>query len=140
MSDSHYVDTNVILSLVEEDSNYEKAIRIRSIRNLVTGEITVLELNSFYSRKLKDEIKAKAATLYSLKFSNVRVTEVDWNKLLRKSEELSLRLQLKTLDILQITSATLIGVAQFLTFDKDILSKKELVKKYTGMEVNDLSK
>ncbi|BAB67100.1 type II toxin-antitoxin system VapC family toxin [Sulfurisphaera tokodaii] len=140
MSDSHYVDTNVILSLVEEDSNYEKAIRIRGIRNLVTGEITVLELNSFYSRKLKDEIKAKAATIYSLKFSNVRVAEVDWNRLLRKSEELSLRLQLKTLDILQIASATLIGVSQFLTFDKDILSKEELVKKYTGMEVNDLSK
>lgn len=140
MSDPHYVDTNVILSLVEEDSNYEKAIRIRSIRNLVTGEITVLELNSFYSRKLKDEIKARAATLYSLKFSNVRVTEVDWNKLLRKSEELSLRLQLKTLDILQIASATLVGVSHFLTFDKDILSKKDLVKRYTGMEVSDLSK
>ncbi|BCU68756.1 type II toxin-antitoxin system VapC family toxin [Stygiolobus caldivivus] len=140
MSDPHYVDTNVILSLVEEDPNYEKAIRIRDIRNLVTGEVTVLELNSFYSRKLKDEIKAKAAALYSLKFSDVRVTEVDWNRLLRKSEELSLRLQLKTLDILQISSATLIGAPYFLTFDKDILGKKELVKMYTGIEVNELSK
>ncbi|BDC17714.1 PIN domain-containing protein [Acidianus sp. HS-5] len=134
---AEYIDTNVILSLVEQDANYVRAIKIKGVEGLVTGEITVVELNSFYSRKLKDEVKAKASTLYSLKFSNVEVVEVDWNKLFRKSEYLSPELQLKTLDVLQIASAVLIGVSKFLTFDKDILGKRELIKKYTGIEVSE---
>ena len=134
---TEYIDTNVILSLVEQDANYVRAIKIKGVEGLVTGEITVIELNSFYSRKLKDEVKAKASTLYSLKFSNVEVVEVDWNKLFRKSEYLSPGLQLKTLDVLQIASAVLIGVSKFLTFDKDILGKRELIKKYTGIEVSE---
>ncbi|BDC18936.1 hypothetical protein [Acidianus sp. HS-5] len=48
-----------------------------NMKNLVTSEITVIELTSFYSRKLKDEIKAKASAIYSLKFCKVSVEEDD---------------------------------------------------------------
>ena len=133
-----YVDTNVIISLAEEDENYERAKKIKAFDGLVTGEITVIELNAFYSRKFKDTVKARAATIYSLRLSNVKVVEVDWNRLRREAERLALGLQLKALDVLQIASAVLIGTSTFITFDKDIVDKKELVKKLTGIEVTDL--
>ena len=128
----------MIISLAEKDVNYERAKRITAIKDLVTGEITVIELNAFFSRKFKDETKAEAATIYSLKLSNVRVIEIDWNRLRKEAESLSLGLQLKALDVLQIASAMLIGAPTFITFDKDIVGKKELVKKLTGIEVADL--
>ena len=128
----------MILSLTEEDANYDRAKKIIGSEDLVTGEVTAVELNAFYSRKLKDSVKARAATLYSLELSNVRVVGVDWNKLHRESERLSLGLQLKALDVLQIASAVLIGAPTFITFDKDIVAKKDLVKKLTGIEVTDL--
>ena len=135
---ANYVDTNVIISLAEEDENYERAKKIKAFDDLVTGEITVIELNAFYSRKFKDTVKARAATIYSLRLSNVKVVEVDWNRLRREAERLALGLQLKALDVLQIASAVLIGASTFITFDKDIVGKKDLVKKLTGVEVTDL--
>ena len=135
---TNYVDTNVIISLAEEDENYGRAKKIKTIDDLVTGEITLIELNAFYSRKIKDTLKARAATIYSLRLSNVKVVEVDWNKLRREAERLALGLQLKALDVLQIASAVLIGAPTFITFDKDIVDKKDLVKKLTGIEVTDL--
>ncbi|BBG25900.1 hypothetical protein [Sulfuracidifex tepidarius] len=47
-------------------------------------------------------------------------------------------MQLKTLDILQITSAVLSELSLFVTFDKDILNKKEIVENYTGIKVVNL--
>jgi predicted nucleic acid-binding protein len=95
---SYYIDTNVILSLVEKDASYQRALRIRRFRDLITVEVTVRELNSFCSRKIKREIEAKATTKYALIASNVRVVEIDASKLIRKAKELSHTLQLKTLE------------------------------------------
>ncbi|BBG23151.1 hypothetical protein IC006_0435 [Sulfuracidifex tepidarius] len=47
-------------------------------------------------------------------------------------------MQLKTLDILQITYAVLSESSLFVTFDKDILNKKEIVENYTGIKVVNL--
>ncbi|BDB99809.1 type II toxin-antitoxin system VapC family toxin [Saccharolobus caldissimus] len=134
---SVYVDTNVIISFVEQDVNYEKSLKIKEINDLITSEITVLELNSFFSRKLKDEILAEASTKYALKVTNVNVVELDMNKLFRKALELSTKLQLKTLDVLQISSALLLNAKTFLTFDKDILKKKEVIEKITKLTISD---
>jgi predicted nucleic acid-binding protein len=130
---SYYINTNVILSLVEKDANYQRALRIRGFRDLITVEVIVRELNFFYSRKIKREIEAKVATKYALIASNVRVVEIDANKLIRKAKELSLTLHLKTLDVLQIASALLSGSSFFVTFDRDIVKKKELIKEKTGL-------
>jgi PIN domain. len=124
-----YVDTNVIISFVEQDVNYNKALKIREINDLVTSEVTILELNSFFSRKLKDEILTEASTKYAIRATNVRVVEIDMNKLFRKALELSTKLQLKTLDVLQISSALLLNAKSFITFDKDILKKRDLIEK-----------
>ncbi|AEE94929.1 VapC-type toxin [Acidianus hospitalis W1] len=137
MDNLFYVDTNVIISLIENDSNYSKAERIMRLNNLVTGEVTLLELISFYSRKLKDEILAKASAKYAIRLANVKVVEIDANKLLKKAIELSPKLQLKTLDVIQIVSAILINSAVFVTFDSDILKKKEIVMRYSGIKVTD---
>jgi PIN domain. len=133
-----YVDTNVIISFVEQDVNYNKALKIREINDLITSEVTVLELNSFFSRKLKDEILTEASTKYAIRATNVRVVEIDMNKLFRKALELSTKLQLKTLDVLQISSALLLNAKSFITFDNDILKKRDLIEKITKILVSDL--
>ncbi|EHP68876.1 putative nucleic acid-binding protein, contains PIN domain [Metallosphaera yellowstonensis MK1] len=133
-----YVDTNVIISFVEQDVNYNKALKIREINDLITSEVTVLELNSFFSRKLKDEILTEASTKYAIRATNVRVVEIDMNKLFRKALEFSTKLQLKTLDVLQISSALLLNAKSFITFDKDILKKRDLIEKITKILVSDL--
>ncbi|ACP37731.1 type II toxin-antitoxin system VapC family toxin [Saccharolobus islandicus] len=135
---SVFVDTNVIISFVEQDVNYNKALKIREINDLMTSEVTVLELYSFFSRKLKDEILAEASTKYALKVTNVKVVELDMNKLFRKSLELSTKLQLKTLDVLQISSALLLNAKSFITFDKDILKKRDLIEKIVKISVSEL--
>ncbi|ADX81805.1 type II toxin-antitoxin system VapC family toxin [Saccharolobus islandicus] len=135
---SVFVDTNVIISFVEQDVNYNKALKIREINDLMTSEVTVLELYSFFSRKLKDEILAEASTKYALKATNVKVVELDMNKLFRKSLELSTKLQLKTLDVLQISSALLLNAKSFITFDKDILKKRDLIEKIVKISVSEL--
>nr|WP_240938831.1 PIN domain-containing protein [Metallosphaera hakonensis] len=84
MDDLNCVDANVIISLVEQDVNFEKAKKLKGRKGLVTGEITHLELDSFFSRKLKDERKARASTLYSLQLSEVRVIELDSNRLITR--------------------------------------------------------
>jgi PIN domain. len=133
-----YVDTNVIISFVEQDVNYNKALKIREINDLITSEVTILELNSFFSRKLKDEILTEASTKYAIRATNVRVVEIDMNKLFRKALELSTKLQLKTLDVLQISSALLLNAKSFITLDKDILKKRDLIEKITKILVSDL--
>lgn len=135
---SIYVDTNVIISFVEQDVNYNKALKIREINDLITSEVTVLELNSFFSRKLKDEILAEASTKYAFKVTNVKIVELDMNKLFRKALELSTKLQLKTLDVLQISSALLLNAKSFITFDKDILKKRDLIEKIVKIPISDL--
>ncbi|WP_016731716.1 type II toxin-antitoxin system VapC family toxin [Saccharolobus islandicus] len=135
---SVFVDTNVIISFVEQDVNYNKVLKIREINDLMTSEVTVLELYSFFSRKLKDEILAEASTKYALKVTNVKVVELDMNKLFRKSLELSTKLQLKTLDVLQISSALLLNAKSFITFDKDILKKRDLIEKIVKISVSEL--
>ncbi|ACP54921.1 type II toxin-antitoxin system VapC family toxin [Saccharolobus islandicus] len=135
---SVFVDTNVIISFVEQDVNYNKALKIREINDLMTSEVTVLELYSFFSRKLKDEILAEASTKYALKVTNVKVVELDMNKLFRKSLELSTKLQLKTLDVLQISSALLLNAKSFITFDKDILKKRDFIEKIVKISVSEL--
>jgi len=135
---SIYVDTNVIISFVEQDVNYNKALKIREINDLITSEVTLLELNSFFSRKLKDEILAEASTRYAVRATNVKVVELDMNKLFRKALELSIKLQLKTLDVLQISSALLLNAKSFITFDKDILKKRDLVEKIVKISISGL--
>jgi len=131
---SFYVDTNVILSFVEEDENFGKSKKVKEFKNLVTGEITVLELNSFYSRKLKNYLEAKAATIYALKVFNVSIIKVDFNKIIKEAIEISSKLELKTLDVLQLSSAKLIS-STFITFDKDILSKKEIIERELNLKI-----
>jgi hypothetical protein len=57
---SYYINTNVILSSVEKDANYQRALRIRGFRDLITVEVIVRKLNFFYYAKLKEKLKLKS--------------------------------------------------------------------------------
>ena len=79
MTRSNYVDTNVIISFLNNrDTNHARALKIFDNKNRkVTSTVPVLELKSVLSRTTKlslDEIEAVVDYLPEI---NVEVTEVD---------------------------------------------------------------
>ncbi len=130
-----YIDTNVIISyLDEQDPNHSKALRLLDTlkEDRVVSELTKVELASVYSRAGFDD--PMALSLYSIRRINARVINTDFNRVLVKAAEMSHRLKLRTLDLLHIAVANLIGAQKLVTFDKDILSKSNLIGKF-GIEV-----
>ncbi|MEB3845465.1 MAG: PIN domain-containing protein, partial [Desulfurococcales archaeon] len=98
----------------------------------VVSELTKVELASVFSRAgFEDPL---ALSLYSIRKADARIVNVDFNRVLVKAAEMSHRLKLRTLDLLHITLASLIGAQKLVTFDKDILSKSNLIGKF-GIEV-----
>ncbi len=130
-----YVDTNIIISYVDQlDQNHGKARRLLDTLNedRVVSELTKVELASVFSRAgFKDPL---ALSLYSIRKVDARIVNVDFNRVLVKAAEISHRLKLRTLDLLHITVASLIGAQKLVTFDRDILSKSNLISKF-GIEV-----
>ena len=130
-----YIDTNVVISYVDQlDQNHGKARRLLDTLNgdRVVSELTKVELASVFSRAgFEDPL---ALSLYSIRKVDARIVNVDFNRVLVKAAEMSHRLKLRTLDLLHITLASLIGAQKLVTFDKDILSKSNLISKF-GIEV-----
>ncbi|MEB3798765.1 MAG: PIN domain-containing protein [Desulfurococcales archaeon] len=130
-----YIDTNVVISYVDQlDQNHGKARRLLDTLNgdRVVSELTKVELASVFSRAgFEDPL---ALSLYSIRKVDARIVNVDFNRVLVKAAEISHRLKLRTLDLLHITLASLIGAQKLVTFDRDILSKSNLISKF-GIEV-----
>ncbi len=130
-----YIDTNVIISYVDQlDQNHGKARRLLDTLNgdRVVSELTKVELASVFSRAgFEDPL---ALSLYSIRKVDARIVNADFNRVLIKAAEISHRLKLRTLDLLHITVASLIGAQKLVTFDRDILSKSNLISKF-GIEV-----
>ncbi len=130
-----YIDTNVIISYVDQlDQNHGKARRLLDTLkgDRVVSELTKVELASVFSRAgFEDPL---ALSLYSMRKVDARIVNVDFNRVLVKAAEMSHRLELRTLDLLHITVASLIGAQKLVTFDRDILSKSNLISKF-GIEV-----
>ncbi|MEB3758710.1 MAG: type II toxin-antitoxin system VapC family toxin [Desulfurococcales archaeon] len=130
-----YIDTNVVISYVDQlDQNHGKARRLLDTLNgdRVVSELTKVELASAFSRAgFEDPL---ALSLYSIRKVDARIVNVDFNRVLVKAAEISHRLKLRTLDLLHITLASLIGAQKLVTFDRDILSKSNLISKF-GIEV-----
>ena len=124
-----YIDTNIIVSYMDEaDANHSRAVKlIQSLRGekLVTSRLALVELASVYSRAgLEDPL---ALALYSIEESGVELAEIDFNDALSQAFRLSAELRLRTLDLLHIMASKLLGAKYFATFNKDVISKKDLV-------------
>ena len=125
-----YLDTNVIISYIDElDPNHGRAMELlRSIKDdRVVSRLTLVELASVYSRA--GLLNPLALSLYSIRRVNARIAEVDFNSVLQTSLKLAELVKLRTLDLLHIAACKTIGAKTFVTFDKEIISKSNLIEK-----------
>ncbi len=127
-----YLDTNVLISAVDKkDQLHLKALKLLdkySGSKRIISELTLAELACVYTRAgFEDSLAYAIATAKSL---NAEIIKVDYNMLLRRAFRLSSELKLKTLDLLHIVTAIMVNAEYFATFDKDIIKKRETIKKY----------
>jgi predicted nucleic acid-binding protein len=131
-----YIDTNVIISFVdEEDPNHEKALRLvnKLPKDRVTSMLTLVELVSVYSRAGLE--KPLALALYSIDVVKARIIDTDFNTVLRKAPTYAHQLRLRALDLLYIVTASTIGYKKFAIFDSEIIRKSRAVANALGIEV-----
>ena len=131
-----YVDTNVIISYADEkDPNHDKviAMSMQLDRDRAVSQLTLLELSSIYAKA--DLEKPIPLALYSIKRFGASIVETDLNIVVKGSLRYIPTLRLKTLDLLHITIAKLVGAKSIATLDKDIAKKADVIKDIMGIEV-----
>jgi len=131
-----YIDTNIILSYVDEkDPNRDEVIAFskRLDEDKIVSQLTVVELASVYARaELK---KPVPLAIYSIKRFGATVVEADLNRVVKESLKHIQAAKLKTLDLLHITTAKVVGARAIATLDKDITKRADTIKKALGIEV-----
>ncbi len=132
-----YVDTNVIIAFMDEkDPNHAKACELlRKEKRKITSFLTLIELSSVFSRAGLDDPQALA--IYSAECAGVEIVDIKFERAMRLAFELSDRLKLRTLDLLHIVFAIEAGAKRILTFDREIIARKEEIGKL-GSEVVDI--
>uniref|UniRef100_A0A7J2U2Z9 PIN domain-containing protein n=1 Tax=Ignisphaera aggregans TaxID=334771 RepID=A0A7J2U2Z9_9CREN len=131
-----YIDTNVIISFVDEkDPNHEKALMLinKLPKDRATSMLTLVELASVYSRAGLE--KPLALALYSIDVVKARIIDTDFNTVLRKALTYTHQLELRTLDLLHIVTASTIGCKKFVTFDSEIIRRSNAIANALGIEV-----
>ncbi|MCF3652994.1 MAG: type II toxin-antitoxin system VapC family toxin [Aigarchaeota archaeon] len=131
-----YIDTNVIISYVDEkDPNHDKvvAMSMQLDGGRVVSQLTLLELASIYARAELE--KPIPLAMYSIKRFGASIVETDLNIIVKESLKHVPMLRLKTLDLLHITIAKAIGAKSIATLDKDIAKKADVIKDIMGIEI-----
>ena len=123
----NYIDTNVIISFLNSrDVNHARALKILDHDGkMVTSPVAVLELKSILSRTTNldvDEIEAFADYLPEI---NVEVPEVDIDKVISNAIEIAVRIRMKTLDLLHLSSSMILEADDFVTFDREFAEKEK---------------
>jgi predicted nucleic acid-binding protein len=131
-----YIDTNVIVSYVDEkDPNHDKVVAMfkQLERERVVSQLTLLELSSIYARaELERPIPL---AISSIKRFNASMIETDLNIIMKESLRRVPTLRLKTLDLLHISMAKLMGAKSLATLDKDIARRADMIKDTMGIEI-----
>jgi len=131
-----YIDTNVIISYVDEkDPNHDKVMTIsmQLDKERIVSQLTLLELASIYARAELE--KPIPLAMYSIKRFGASIVEADLNIIVRESLRHVPMLRLKTLDLLHVATAKVIGANSMVTLDKDIAKKSDVIKDTIGIKV-----
>jgi predicted nucleic acid-binding protein len=140
----------------------EKMKKINGMSKICTSTLTLVELYSALSRNIQkyklppgieeivnDRIKLRATVAYLLLLLSVHIfpddselSSLDGLRLFSKFSgaiSLSIELKLKTLDLLHIAYASELAkqksIRFFITLDSEIISKKDIILKVTGIEI-----
>ena len=135
-----YLDTNVIVSYVNPRDPLHGAARrlIESLRSrgLVVSQLVPLELSSVYSRTMRlTSLEIEALVEYSLSVTGARLEQVDCDRLILEAKLKAPELKLRTLDLLHVTAAYLLGAEAIATFDRDIIAKRDQILKTLHLHV-----
>ncbi len=131
-----YIDTNVIISYVDEkDPNHDKVMTIsmQLDKERIVSQLTLLELASIYARAELE--KPIPLAMYSIKRFGASIVEADLNIVIKESLRYVPIFKLKTLDLLHIAIAKAIGAKSIATLDKDIGKKADIIKDTMGIKV-----
>ena len=151
--------------IITNDPNHQIAKNvIDSFKNVrfILSDLSILEMTSVLSRtidfikipfKLVEELKPHEkvisiiafcirklnAEVCSLKIKKIRQTFpgmiIGLNDLMYDAMQLASELRLRTLDLLHITIAKRLNVDAFLTLDREILKKADIIERKLGMKV-----
>ncbi len=131
-----YLDTSVVISAANErDPNHERAIKLLS-EDSVISELVKAELYSVTSRTVRitgEELEALVE--YVIEISGAELVEISWSDVFRSSYVLAGDLQLKTLDLLHISAASVMDAEEFATLDRGIVKRRERIEELTGIKV-----
>ncbi len=131
-----YLDTSVVISAAnDEDPNHERAIKLLS-EDAVISELVRAELYSVVSKTVKvsgEELEALVE--YMIDVSGAEIVEIKWEEAFRRSYALAGELRLKTLDLLHISAASLMGAGEFATLDREIVKRGDRMEELTGIVV-----
>ena len=130
-----YLDTNVVIAFIDGlDPRHSDAHELLSSYgdDRVVSRLTLIELASVYSRAgLSDPLPL---ALYSIRRVKARIAEANFDDVFTCAFKLAPLLKLRTLDLLHIAFCKTIGAKLFITFDRDITSKSDVIRSI-GIEV-----
>jgi len=135
-----YLDTNILIAYINpKDKLHDKAVSLVSRyqeNEIVISQLVVLELYSVYSRIMNlSDIELEALVNYTIEKCKVKIATINWDELYSQSLSYANRLKLKTLDLLHIIAAYLVGAKTLISFDKDINNKRSIIRDFLGLEV-----
>ena len=135
-----YVDTNVLVAYVNNrDEMHDRAVALISSHrgeDLVVSQLVILELYSTFGRVMDvSDIELEALVKYVIRVCGVKSIEVDWDALYQQSLSYANKLKLRTLDLLHVVAAHLIGAKAIMSFDKDINGRSRVIADLLKMNV-----
>ena len=135
-----YLDTNILIAYINpKDKLHNRAITLISgyqENEIVISQLVVLELYSVYSRIMNlSDIELEALVNYTIKKCKVKIATINWDELYSQSLSYANKLKLKTLDLLHVVAAYLVGAKTLISFDRDINNKRSIIRDLLGLEV-----
>jgi predicted nucleic acid-binding protein len=122
----YYIDTSLAVALVNDgDPNHELALSIfpKEGEKLVS-KLVLIELYSVYSRRLNvSDEELEAIVNYTIHKCGCKVEDVEFDKAVDLAVKLSNKVKLKTLDLLHLSAAKLLG-SEIMSLDKEIINAK----------------
>ena len=128
----YYIDTSLAVALVNDgDPNHELALSIfpKEGEKLVS-KLVLIELYSVYSRRLNvSDEELEAIVNYTIHKCGCKVEDVEFDKAVDLAVKLSNKVKLKTLDLLHLSAAKLLG-SEIMSLDKEIINAKNKLINY----------
>ncbi len=135
-----YFDTSVILLSILNDPRRDKAISELE-KGGITSELSFVELVSYLSRNMADPLPNAVSIINRFNISVRSLSKVrsslmgDMMEVVHFSLRIAEEVKLRTLDLLHVSYAVLLGSSELVTADPEFLKAKTFLSRQ-GVEIN----